>query len=263
MANDELKARQGVMWGSGSFDEVADTITGVHEAIVGALAPAAGEHFLDLACGTGRIAELAAAAGSSVVGIDLAPGLIDVAKRRAADRDLQIDYRVGDCERLDGVADASFDAVASSFGIMFEPDHEAAAAELARVSRPGGRIAIASWTADGSVGAFFRTMAPFQPAPPPSSPLAWGNEEHVRDLLEGQFELGFERRTSTVEWASGQAMWDFMSAKFGPMVTLSATLDEPRRAELAAAVIELSEHSRRGDAIVDDRDYLLVTGTRR
>jgi SAM-dependent methyltransferase len=263
MAHEELKARQGVMWAAGSFDEVADTIADVHEEVAEAIGPGAEQRWLDLACGTGRIAEIAAAAGASVVGIDLSAGLIEVAKRRAEERGLDIDYRVGDAERLDGVDDASFDAVSSSFGIMFAPGHEAAAGALARVSRAGARIALANWTAAGTVGALFRTMGPFQPAPLPSSPLAWGDEEHVASLLGDSFELSFQRRTTTAEWASGEAIWEFMSTKFGPMVTLASSLDAGRRDELAAAVIELTEGSRHGDRIVDAREYLLVTGTRR
>jgi len=263
MAHEELKARQSVMWGAGSFDEIADLIDDVHKALAEQLMPATGEQWLDLACGTGRVAELAAIAGASVVGIDLAPALIETAKERAAARNLSIDYRVGDCERLDGVDDASFDIVSSSFGIMFAPDHEAAAAQLARVTRPGGRMALANWTPGGSIGTFFRTIGPFQPAPPPSTPLEWGVEAHVTALLGDTFELTFEQRTSPVEWESGQAMWEIMSAKFGPLVMLAASLDEERRADLADTLIRLAEESRRGDRIVDDREYLLVAGTRR
>ena len=263
MAHEDLKARQSVMWGAGSFDEIADLIDDVHRTLAEQLRPTAGERWLDLACGTGRVAELAAGGGASVVGLDLAPALIETAKERAAARSLSIDYRVGDCERLDGIDDASFDVVSSSFGIMFAPDHEAAAAQLARVVRPGGRMALANWTPGGSIGAFFRAMGPFQPAPPPSSPLAWGEEAHVTGLLGDTFELTFEQRVSPAEWESGQAMWETMSTKFGPLVTLVASLDEERRAELADTLIRLAEESRRGDRIVDDREYLLVAGTRR
>jgi ubiquinone/menaquinone biosynthesis C-methylase UbiE len=173
MAHEELKQRQSVMWGAGSFDEVAEVLGDVHEAVADALLPAEGERWLDLACGTGRVAELAARAGATVVGIDLAPALIETARERARERGLEIDYRVGDAERLDDVDDADFDAVSSSFGIMFAPDQAEAAAQLARVTRPGGRIALANWSPDGSIGTFFRTMGPFQPAPPPSNPLLW------------------------------------------------------------------------------------------
>ena len=146
---------------------------------------------------------------------------------------------------------------------MFAPDHEATAAQLARVVRPGGRVALANWTPGGSVGALFRAMAAFQPAPPPSSPLEWGNEAYVTRLLGETFELTFEFRASLVEWDSGQAMWEFMSAKFGPLVMLAASLDEERRAELAGTLIQLAEASRQGGAIIDEREYLLVAGTRR
>jgi hypothetical protein len=146
---------------------------------------------------------------------------------------------------------------------MFAPDQAEAAAQLARVTRPGGRIALANWSPDGSIGTFFRTMGPFQPAPPPSNPLLWGDEEHVRGLLGETFELSFERRTSPVEWESGEAMWEFMSTKFGPLVTLASSLDAARAAELRAAVTGLGEQMRLGDKVVDVRDYLLITGTRR
>ncbi|MBA3841878.1 MAG: class I SAM-dependent methyltransferase [Actinobacteria bacterium] len=263
MAHEELKRRQSVMWGAGSFDEVAEFLGDVHEAVAEALLPADGERWLDLACGTGRIAELAARAGATVVGIDLAPALIETAQARARERGLEIDYRVGDAERLDGVEDAAFDSVSSSFGIMFAPDQVAAAGQLARVTRSGGRIALANWAPDGSIGTFFRTMGPFQPAPPPSNPLLWGDEEHVRGLLGETFELSFERRTSPLEWESGAAMWDFMSTKFGPLVTLARSLDAARAAELRGAVTGLGEQMRMGDKVVDVRDYLLITGTRR
>jgi SAM-dependent methyltransferase len=263
VAHEELKERQSVMWGAGSFDEVADVIADVHQAVAQALLPAEGERWLDLACGTGRVAELAAGAGAEVVGIDLAPALIETARARARERSLEIDYRVGDVERLDGVDDAAFDAVSSSFGIMFAPDHAAAAEQLARVTRPGGRIALANWSPDGTIGTFFRTMGPFQPAPPPSNPLLWGDEEHVRGLLGEAFELSFERRESPVEWESGEAMWEFMSTKFGPLVTLVSSLEPARATELEAAVTGLGEQMRSGDKVVDVRDYLLITGTRR
>ena len=117
--------------------------------------------------------------GATVVGIDLSPGLIETAKERAAERGLTIDYRAGDCEHLEGIEDAAFDAVGSSVGIMFSPDHEASARELARVTKPGGRIALANWQPGPGVQDLFKLMAPFQPAPPPSSPFDWGDEAKV------------------------------------------------------------------------------------
>src|SRR5690349_3719868 len=113
MAFEELKQRQSVMWGNGPYQKVSDTIDDVHDTLVERLQPRAGERWLDVACGTGAIAERAARAGATVTGVDLAPALIETAKERATAEGLEIDYRVGDCERLDGIDDASFDVAAS------------------------------------------------------------------------------------------------------------------------------------------------------
>src|ERR1700694_482538 len=137
MAFEELKHKQSVMWGTRQYQNVADTITDIHAAVVDRLEPGPGIQWLDLACGTGAAAERAAQAGADVTGIDLAPALIETAKERAQEQGLEIDYRVGDCEKLE-VEDGAFDAVSSTCGIMFAPDHEATARELARVVKTGG-----------------------------------------------------------------------------------------------------------------------------
>ena len=126
MAYEQLKQRQSVMWGTGPYQRITETIADIHERVIGRVAPGPGTRWLDLACGTGAIAERAAAAGALVTGIDLAPALIDTARQRAAQRGLDIDYRVGDCERLE-LSDASYDVVSSTCGVMFAPDHEATA----------------------------------------------------------------------------------------------------------------------------------------
>ncbi len=145
MAFEELKQRQSVVWGTGPYQNVTETITDIHERVIERLAPSAGMKWLDLACGTGAVAERAAKAGAEVTGVDLAPALIETAKERAAERGLDIDYRVGDCENLE-FEDGAFDVVSSTCGVMFAPDHEATARELARVVKPGGRIGLANWT---------------------------------------------------------------------------------------------------------------------
>src|SRR4029079_14001816 len=137
MAFEELKERQGVVWGSAPFENVAGSLADVHGAMVRAMQPAEGKRWLEVACGTGELATVAARRGASVVGIDLAPALIKTARRQAADDGVEIDYRVCDAENLE-LEDASFDAVTSTFGVMFAPDQPRAAAELARVTRGGG-----------------------------------------------------------------------------------------------------------------------------
>src|SRR5918994_627444 len=133
MAHEELKQRQSVMWGNGPYQRITETIADIHDRVIERLAPQSGDRWLDLACGTGAICERAAAAGASVTGVDLAPVLIETAKERATAQGIEVDYLVGDVERLE-LEDASFDKVSSTCGIMFAPDHESAARELARVT---------------------------------------------------------------------------------------------------------------------------------
>ena len=264
MAFEELKQRQSVMWGNGPYQRVTETLADIHELVLSRLDPQPGERWLDLACGTGAVAERAARAGSSVVGIDLAPVLIETARERATEQGLEIDYRVGDCESMDGVGDASFDIASSVCGIMFAPDHEATARELGRVVRPGGRIALANWTPEGGLGRMFKMMAPFQPAPPPSSPFDWGREDRVRELLGGDFELEIEEHESTLETADGEEYWQLFATSYGPTKTLAEGLDEDRREEFHRAWVDFFETEYRdGDRIVHRREYLLVIGTRR
>jgi SAM-dependent methyltransferase len=262
MAYEQLKERQSVAWGNGPFQRVADTIADMHDLVVERVAPERGERVLDVACGTGAVAERAAARGAEVTGVDLAPALIETARERAAERALAIDYRVGDCERLD-LPDASFDVVASAVGIMFAPDHAASAAELARVTRPGGRLALAHWTPTSGVADLFKLMAPFQPAPPPSSPFAWGDEDNVRALLGDAFELEFELHNSPYSAPSGEVYWQLFSTSYGPTKTLAEAIGE-RRGELRSAWVGFFEANHRHNGeILHDRQYVLITGTRR
>jgi len=262
VAYQELKQRQSVMWGTGPYQRVTETLADIHELIVEHPAPGPGMRWLDVACGTGAVAERAAAAGAAVTGIDLAPALIDTARDRAALMGLDIDYRIGDCEQLD-LADASFDAVSSSCGVMFSPDHRATAGELARVTRPGGRIVLANWTPDGGLARMFAVMAPFMPAKPPSNPFDWGDVSKVRDLLEGHFDLEFEEHVSTLRIESGEAYWQLFSSSYGPTKVLADSIGD-RREELHRAWVEFFESTYRvNGAIAHTRDYLLVCGVRR
>lgn len=257
MAFAELKEKQGMMWSKAPFVPIAETIRDLHAAVAEAMNPQDGDRVLDLGCGTGGVAELVARPGVTTVGIDLAPGLIEIARARAAERGLSIDYRVGDCESLD-VEDASFDAVGSSVGIMFSPDHEATARELARITRPGGRLALANWTPGPGVQDIFKVMAPFQPAPPPSSPFDWGDEARVRELLGDDFDLSFEPRENIAPYPSGEAYWDDMVTNYGPTKVLHASLGE-RGDELRAAWLAFFSEG----PVEHRRPYVLVTGRRR
>ena len=262
MAFEELKQRQSVMWGNGPYQRVTDTIADIHEAVVERLAPQSGDRWLDLACGTGAVAERAAAAGADVTGLDLAPVLIETAQQRAAEAGLEIDYVVGDVERME-LDDASFDKVSSTCGIMFAPDHEAAARELARVTKPGGQIALANWTPTGGLAKMFKVMAPYQPAPPPSSPFDWGDESRVRELLGESFERELTEHVSTLRVPSGEAYWELFSTSYGPTKTLADSLGD-RREELHRDWVDFFETNYRANGeIAHTREYLLVLGRRR
>ena len=262
MAYEELKQRQSVMWGIGPYQRVTETLTDIHEAVIDKLAPGPGDRWLDLACGTGAIAERAATAGASVTGVDLAPVLIDTARERAAELGLEIDYHVGDAEQL-AFPDGAFEKISSTCGIMFAPDHSAAARELARVTATGGRIALANWTPTGGLAKMFKVMATYQPAPPPSSPFDWGDEGHVRELLGEAFDLELEERVSTLRLPSAEAYWELFSTSYGPTKVLADSLGE-RREELHRDWVEFFEENYRdGDEIAHTREYLLVLGTRR
>jgi SAM-dependent methyltransferase len=265
VAFEELKQRQGVAWGAAPFEVVAETIADVHRAVVDAIEEAEGKRWLDVACGTGGVTELAARAGAEVTGIDLAPALIETAKRRAAAEGLDIHYEVGDAESLD-VEDAGFDVVTSTFGVMFAPDQPRAAAELVRVTRPGGELALSTWVPEGGIGAMFEMVAPFQPPLPEGAgaPLDWGRPEHVEKLLGEAFDLSFETRVSTDSAESGESMWQFYVENFGPVKTLAGSLDEGRREELHRAWVDFFETNYRSNgSVLYPRPWLLVTGTRK
>jgi ubiquinone/menaquinone biosynthesis C-methylase UbiE len=266
MAFETLKERQAFVWGNGPFEEVADTIADIHRVVVDVLGPAEGKRWLDVACGTGDLARLAATAGAEVVGVDFAAPLVETARRRAAEDGLDIDHRVGDAEDLDGIQDASFDAVSSTFGVMFAPDHARAAGELARVTRSGGRLCLATWTPDGGIGQMFEMMAQFQPPPPEDagSPLDWGRPEHVQELLGDAFDLQIEERTSTFEMPSAEQYWTKFSPAFGPCKTLLESLDEDGREEVHRTFVGFLEDGwgSPGGPVTHRREYLLVLGTR-
>jgi SAM-dependent methyltransferase len=264
MPFEELKERHAVVWGSGPYQGITETIPDIHRAVIERLDPSPGQRLLDLACGTGAVAELAAERGADVVGVDIAPALIEQARERAAGRGLEIEYLVGDAEAL-GLDSASFDLVASTCGVMFAPDHQAVARELARVSKPGGRIALACWTPDSGLAEMFQVMRPFQPAPPAGvgNQFDWGREDYVRDLLGDDFELEFEHGDSTLRAESGEAVWQLFSTEYGPTKTLAESLDDEKREELHRQFVELHERSRANGGIEFSRTYLLTLGTRR
>jgi SAM-dependent methyltransferase len=265
MAFEQLKERQSVVWGDAPFENVAAGLADAHEAILEAVAPVEEARWLDVACGTGELAVMAAARGAEVVGVDFSPALIETAGRNAEAAGRAIDFRVGDAEALD-VPDASFDIVTSTCGAMFAPDQEATASELGRVAKPGGRLAMVNWTLEGGVGELFALMKPFMPPPPEGvpSPFEWGRREWVEELLGDDYELDIDERVSMFSAPSGEDYWQLFVTSYGPTKALAASLDDHRREELRRNWVDFFEQNyRTGDGIEHPRQYLLVRGTRR
>ena len=236
-----VKQRQQAAWASGDFAVVAARIVLVAEHLCDTADLQAGWRVLDVATGSGNAAIAAARQGCEVVGVDYVPALLDCGRRRADAEGFAVEFVEGDAESLP-FADDSFDAVTSVFGSMFAPDHAQAAAELLRVTRPGGTIALASWTPDGFIGELFRTVGAY--VPPPAgvqSPMLWGTEAHLRSLFgDGICSLEVEERTFTFRFASAREFVDFFRTWYGPTLKAFAALEEAARKELEADLIELA-----------------------
>jgi SAM-dependent methyltransferase len=264
MAFAELKARQSVVWGNGPYERVTNTIRDIHALVIERSDPKPGERVLDAATGTGALAIIAAKRGADVIGQDLAPVLVDTARERAAEEDVTVQFEVGDAEDM-RYDDASFDVVMSTCGVMFAPDHEAVARELERVTKPGGRLALACWQPNTGMHDVFKMMAPYMPPPAPGagSPFAWGDRDHVQELLGDTFELTFEEHDSPLTLSSGEDYWELFSNSYGPTKTVVEGLEPDRREEFHRAWVEFGDARREGDQMVHHREYLLTLGTRR
>ena len=232
------------VWAAGDYPAVARFITSAADVCVRAAGVQPGDYVLDVACGNGNAAIAAARAGGIVTGLDITPELLDAARAVAPD----VEWVEGDAQELP-FDDDSFDVVLSTFGCMFAPDHRRAAAEILRVVRPGGRIAIASWTPEGKVGDFFRTIAKHAPPSPGDSPLLWGTEAHLRELFG---DVATERRTVPFTFESSASAADFYANNFGPLLMARAAADD--EAALLADLRALFE--RFGTAY--DGEYLMA-----
>jgi SAM-dependent methyltransferase len=231
------------MWGSGNFAAVAERILEAGELVVDRAGVAPGKDVLDVACGTGNATIPAARAGARVTGLDFAPALLDIAREQAADAMVEIDFVEGDAQELP-FGDASFDAVVSTFGHMFAPDHARAAAEMKRVLRPAGAIAVACWMPEGAIGRMSATIAELVPPPPGGQPpLLWGTEEHVRELWG---EAEFERHEIVWTDESPESYARFMLENFGPLLNAREVLAD-RAGELDQAFTEYLRRENQAD----------------
>jgi SAM-dependent methyltransferase len=239
------------LWGGASYERIAETFAPIHDRVAAVLGPAAGVRALDLACGTGALTLRLARLGAETTGLDISPGQLAKAREAAAQAGLAIRFDQGDAEALP-YADGEFDAVGSAFGIIFAPDAPQAAAELTRVTKPGGRIAVTTWTSDD--WSSFNTELGRDPV---QGEYVWDDRERVANWL-GDFDLEYGEGEWNVRKDSPAAMWEFLS---GSMPPLKAWLDEQ--------TAERTEEVRRrfeeffGEEPVLRRRYVLITGRRR
>jgi SAM-dependent methyltransferase len=261
----DLKTRHRKMWASGDYPEMVTTfLLPVGERLVEAAGIAAGERVLDVAAGTGNAAIPAAARGAQVTASDLTPELLDAGRARAEAAGVELDWVAADAEALP-FEDAAFDVVMSSIGVMFAPHHQAAADELVRVCRPGGRIALLSWTPEGMLGALYRVMKEFAPPPPPGaqSPPLWGSEEHLVGLFGERirFDTLVRETLSITAFSHARDYAEHFKAYYGPTIAARANAEREGRAEDFDAALDAfcDEWHRDGRF---EKEYLIGVGTK-
>jgi SAM-dependent methyltransferase len=247
-------------WDEATHDRLAAVLEPVEEELVHRLAPKDGERWLDLATGTGAIAARAARAGADVTGIESAEPILERARDDAQEAGLAIRFDLGDVEYLP-YDDGEFDVLVSNFGIIFAADHANVASELARVTRPGGRLGFTAWKPNPKLGELYRrfTDEPLQGR----ESTEWGREDHVEDMLGEDFELEFHDGTLWIDAESGDELWEIFSTSSPPIIGLLQKLDREQGEEFHKCFVELFESYREGDSVRARRRYLLTLGRRR
>ncbi len=258
--------RPAAVWSAGGkdYDAISRGIADSIEHCVLRLNPQPGERILDLSTGTGWTSRVVARRGATVVGVDIAGDLLEAARANAAAANLPIEYQLGDAENLP-FDEGAFDAVVSTCGVMFASRPEAAAAELARVCRKGGRIALTTWLSDGNLFKMFQVMRRYMPPPPspaPPSPFEWGRTERIGELLGSAFQLRFEKGVSFYREPSGEAAWATFSKGYGPTRSLANNLDPERLAALREDFIGFHAGFPTELGICVPREYWLTIGVR-
>ena len=262
---EQVTKRQRVAWAAGDFNRVALSIMELAEQLVGAADPAPGTAVLDVACGSGNVALVAARRWCAVTGLDFAPQLLESARVRAAAEGTEITWIEGDAQALP-FEDASFDTVTSCIGAMFAPDQERVASELLRVCRPGGRIAMANWTPGSVAAAMFGALAPFVPPPPGlAPPWRWGTVEGLQELLGPGADVAVETRVVYQRFPSREFMIGLFREFFGPITMAYQAVGPDRADELTAALaVPIAEFDRAGDGTLKmECECLEVVATRR
>lgn len=263
-ADRALKTKHRAMWASGDYATIATDLThGLGRILVDAAGISEGDRVLDVAAGTGAVAVPAAARGARVIASDLTPELFDTGRVRADAEGVDVDWQEADAEALP-YADHAFDAVLSCVGVMFAPHHQLAADELTRVCRPGGTIALLSWTPEGFIGDMFRTMKPYMPPPPPGvqPPPLWGDENHVRSLFGDRITdvSAHKDHLEVGMFTDPESFRAYFKERYGPTIAAYKNVaDDPERtAALDNDLVDLARQHDLGGGVME-WEYLLFT----
>ena len=261
-----LKARQHAAWSSGNYAIVGTTLQIVGEELCEAMDIRAGSKVLDVAAGNGMVTLAAARRWCEVTSTDYVPALLELGRARAEAEGMSVTFKEADAENLP-FADGSFDVVLSTFGVMFTPNQDKAAAELLRVCRRGGQIGLANWTPDGFIGQVFKTLGKYLPPPAGAkSPAMWGTRARITEMFGvAASSIKAESRDFTFRYRSIEHFLDVFKTFYGPVLKAFAALEPAKQDELRAdlaALIARSNRSGDGTMIVPS-EYLEVVITKR
>ncbi len=260
-----LKIRQRTAWASGDYAVIGTTLQLVGELLAEACDLRWDENVLDVAAGNGNATLAAARRGCKVISTDYVSSLLDRGAKRANAEDLDVEFQIADAEALP-FKDATFDAVLSTFGVMFAPVQEQAAAELARVCRPGGRIGLANWTPEGFVGQMFKVLGRHLPPPAGARPPSlWGTEDHLHALFgERAAAIDTTRRMFNLRYRSARHFVETFRTWYGPVHTAFAALSFEKAQVLENDLIELLDSMNQAGpgSLVVPSEYLEIVITR-
>jgi ubiquinone/menaquinone biosynthesis C-methylase UbiE len=254
-----LKLRQHAAWSSGDYAVVGTTLQIVGEALCEALDLRSGQKVLDVAAGNGNATLAAARRWCDVVSTDYVPSLLERGRLRAAAEGLSVEFREADAEAL-GFADGSFDVVVSTFGVMFAPDHDKAAAELVRVCKREGKIGLANWTPEGFIGQLFKILGKYLPPPAGTkSPPLWGSRARVTEMFgPAALSIKAESRMFAFRYRSPEHFVEIFKTYYGPTHKAFAALDEANQQGLRDDLLALIRRMNRAEdgTMVVPSEYL-------
>jgi ubiquinone/menaquinone biosynthesis C-methylase UbiE len=261
---EQANQQQQDTWASGDFPKMGVQLAMAAELLCEAVPVYAGDRLLDVGTASGNTALAAARRRARVTGIDLVPSLLDRARQRAAAEGLKIDFQEGDAMAL-AFPDASFDVVTSSFGAIFAPDSDRTAAEMARVCRPGGKLAMAAWTPDGMLGRLFILLARYAPAKLAlAAPIEWGEERIYRKRLGPYGEVAVYPQSVAFRATSAERWVEFMKTYFGPAIQAFASSTPAAQKDLSEEMrVLIQEFNRaKNGTVLAPSDYLEIVVTR-